>query len=127
MELSIFLWSSTRGELRAAHFDELIKSYYYSLCATIKLLGSDPERLFTFDQLKLQLKKIGKLGLILAIPTLESTSVDTQCGINIVNISENIQSDSNVEIVSKYTNEAIMAYKERIGDIVRDGLRYEWI
>lgn len=42
----------------------MIAIYYKSLTQTIKLLGSDPEKLFTFENLKEELKRYGNFALI---------------------------------------------------------------
>lgn len=58
------IFNSTDKELRAKEYNNLIAIYYKSLSRTIKSLGSDPEKLFTFENLKEELKRYGNFALI---------------------------------------------------------------
>lgn len=58
------IFNSTDKPLRDKEYNNLIAIYYESLSQTIKLLDSDPEKLFTFENLKEELKRYGNFALI---------------------------------------------------------------
>lgn len=95
MDLSHFLFASTEKELRDKHYDELLRVYYQSLSALLRRLGSDPEKLFKFNDLQEQLRKFSYYGLIMA-PL-------------VITISNNFDD---------------VAYKKRVYDVVRDFFKY---
>lgn len=66
IDLTYFLFSSTEKQLRDEHYDDLINIYYDTLATQINRLGSDAKKLFTFNDLQLQLKQFAIYGLIMA-------------------------------------------------------------
>lgn len=59
------LFNSTDKALRDLEFESLLTLYYETLSKTIRLLGSDPNELFTFANLKSELKRFGNYALIM--------------------------------------------------------------
>jgi len=66
LDITYFMFSSTDRALREEHYDKLIKIYHNALSNTITKLGSDPEKLFSFNDLLEELKRYGRFGLVLA-------------------------------------------------------------
>lgn len=60
------IFNSTDKALRDAEYDNLLTLYYESLSKTIRTLGSNPDELFTFANLKSELKRFGNYALIMA-------------------------------------------------------------
>lgn len=60
------IFTSTDKALRDKEYLNLLKHYHNSLSRTIRLLGSDPEKLFTFDNLLDEMKKCGTYALLVA-------------------------------------------------------------
>lgn len=52
IDISFFIYSCTTEELRAQHYDDLIKTYHNSLSQLITDFGSNPEYLFPFSALE---------------------------------------------------------------------------
>lgn len=57
--------TSTSKSLRDKHFDELLDTYYESLSGMIRRLGGDPDKLFTYEDLRNELRKFGDYMLLL--------------------------------------------------------------
>lgn len=129
IDLSYFFMTSTLADLREQHLNDFLKSYYDSLTKSIKLLGSDPDQLYPFEQFQQQLIKFGKYGLLLAPSILKIMCADPKNVRSLDEFSESFKATGNKDNtdVAAYNQEAILAYKERIGDLYRDTLSYGWI
>lgn len=49
LDLSFLIYSCTLKSFRDQYFDDMLKSYYSELNNTIKLLGSDPDKIYPWD------------------------------------------------------------------------------
>lgn len=52
VDLIDFIFTTSDKELRAKHYHSLIRLYYDQLALNIRLLGSDPAKIFTFEDLQ---------------------------------------------------------------------------
>lgn len=59
------IFNSTDKALRDSEYDNLLTLYYETLSKTIRTLGSNPDELFTFANLKSELKRFGNYALIM--------------------------------------------------------------
>lgn len=59
------LFNSTDKALRDSEYENLLALYYETLSKSIRMLGSDPKELFTFENLKSELKRFGNYALIM--------------------------------------------------------------
>ncbi|XP_063695697.1 uncharacterized protein LOC134827088 [Culicoides brevitarsis] len=66
-----FIFTSTTAELRNEHYHALTQTYHDSLCAEIRELGSDPEKLFPWTTFQHHLKRFGGYGLVMAMLQME--------------------------------------------------------
>lgn len=119
------MFSSTDRKLREEHYDKLIKIYHKSLSNTITKLGSDPEKLFSFNDLLGELKRYGRFGLVLApillqIITSEASDIPDmdefaeQMADNTKTMDDSMAVFANMGTVDKYN--------QRVRDVVKDGL-----
>lgn len=101
MDIVYFIFTSTDKQLRAEHYKNLIRIYYKHLSQHLTRLGSNPEKLFTFNDLLDQLKRFGHYGLLMStmlMPMITAKAVLDPKELNIV-------------------------YKNRMSDIIRDVVR----
>jgi len=49
IDLSFLIYACTLKSFRDQYFDEMLKMYHSELSNAIKLLGSDPEKLYSWD------------------------------------------------------------------------------
>ncbi|XP_008195690.1 uncharacterized protein LOC103313645 [Tribolium castaneum] len=63
-DLSYFLFCCL-SEKEAENFDEIIDVYYESFCSFVKKLGSDPDKVFPYEELLNQWKKFSLFGLVM--------------------------------------------------------------
>lgn len=66
IDLLYNICSSTDKGFRDQHFNKLLETYYASLSKTIQKLGSNPNRLFSYEQLQEQLQTFGETALLFA-------------------------------------------------------------
>lgn len=66
IDLLHVLFTATDKGFREKHSSQLMKLYHSTLSETIIALGSDPEKLFSWQSFQNQLKKLGKFALLVA-------------------------------------------------------------
>lgn len=127
LDLSYYLLSSTDKELRDKHFDDFIQVYYKSVADTIRKCGSDPDKLFTFENLQEHLNKFGKFGVVLAPLLCEIWVADPA---NIKDMGEyfnEIHAGQSSEGLSKFSESSEKAFKKRLDGVFEDATKYGWI
>lgn len=64
--------------MRDEHYMNLLRLYHETLSKTIEMLGSDPDKLFTFENLQNEMKRCGNYALLWAPAVIaESTRAMT--------------------------------------------------
>lgn len=125
LDISYFMFSSTDRQLREKHFDKLIKTYHNSLSNTIKKLGSDPEKLFSFNDLLGELKRYGRFGLILAPILLQIITSNPDDIPDMDEFAENMANNKTTVDESMATFASVSSlevYNQRVRDVVKDGM-----
>lgn len=123
------MFSSTDRKLREAHYDKLIKIYHNALSNTISKLGSDPEKLFSFNDFLGELKRFGRYGLIMGPILLQIITSNPDDIPNLDELAEEMtKSDKTMdENVKAFASVASLEkYNERVRDIVKDGLLLDY-
>lgn len=119
------MFSSTDRKLREDHYDKLIKIYYKALSNTISKLGSDPEKLFSFNDLLGELKRYGRFGLILAPILLQIITTKPSDIPNMDEFADNIANNTKSveETIAEFANNSTLdEYNRRVREVVKDGL-----
>lgn len=129
LDLTYFLLTSTEKSLRDQHLMELLHVYYDALAETLKASGSDPEKLFTFEDLAQQLKQFGEYGLTMA-SFFHAIMVSKED--NITDVDEYTAELSNgitenLEFFVKLDENSRPPFVKRLGDVIDDALRLGWI
>lgn len=63
MDLLYYIFGSTDKAFRDKYYDKLLQTYYGSLSEIVRQLGSNPDKLFTFQDLQDELQKFGQYAL----------------------------------------------------------------
>lgn len=122
IDLSYYLLTSTTKALRE-RYDDLIKVYHDSLSELITKLGSDPNKLFPFDELKRQLKQFGIYGVIMAPILLQVIVSDPK---NIIDMNV-IDKDTTDLDFTTFDDTSKNTYRERVSDAIQDAYKFGWI
>lgn len=121
IDLLYNIFTSTSKELRAKEYDNLIQLYHESLSKMVKSLGSDPDELFTLDNLKDELKRCGNYAFLLA-PMLISVSLADSSEIsNLDEMCDKIaDGERRHELITGLSDKAQLEYEQRLNDTVED-------
>ncbi|XP_050356745.1 uncharacterized protein LOC126777666 [Nymphalis io] len=63
LDISFTISACTDQELRSKHYDELLEFYYETLSKQIKELGSDPDKVYSWEMFMDEVKKYSYFGL----------------------------------------------------------------
>lgn len=121
LDLFDILFTTSDKDFRHNHYDYSIKYYYNALSESIRRLGSDPEKLFSFGDLQSQLRKFGKypfiLGLISAPMVLPKA--DAIPDINQVGQNADRNNGGNA-YYEPYDEETQSIFHRRVNDLLTD-------
>lgn len=124
IDLTYNLFTSTDKALRDKEYDNLLKVYYESLSETVRLLGSNPDELFTFDNLKEELKICGNYALITAPMLLQVSLADSSEILNLDEMFDKVAAgETTLDLTSDLNERAQLIYEQRLSDVVEDILR----
>lgn len=124
LDLLYYLFSSTDKKVRKEEYENLLRIYYDQLALNIRALGSDPDRLFTFDDLQSELRRCGVYGLmrVQIIVQINLSKSD-----DIPDMNEMCDQATNYDFVQNSDSEFEGKFKERMSGIVADLLEWGYI
>lgn len=97
------------------------------MAATIRACGSDPEKLFTFDNLHEQLNKYGKFGVLMAPILTEIMVASSEMVQDMDEYAEKIANGCELVELCQFDKETENVFVERLNDIFDDARKYGWI
>lgn len=127
LDIVYFLFTSTDKRLRDAHFDEILHIYHDALSAAVRRMGSDPERLFSYNDFQGELKKFGRYGVLIAPMLVQVVTADPTDIPDMDALSEKMANTGNHEAQSFISAKTENAYNQRISDVIRDAERYGYL
>lgn len=106
---------------RDKEYENVLKLYYESLAKTVRLLGSDPDKLFTFANLKDELKRFGNYLLIMSPLWISTTQVDPSemTGMDEM-FDEAEDSEITTDLISGFNKEGQREFERRINGLLED-------
>lgn len=115
------VFNSTDKALRDLEYDNLIALYYESLAKTVKLLGSDPEQLFTMANLKDELKRYGNYLLIMTPLWNLTACADSGEIANLDEMFDNVGAEEgNKDLVASLSTHGQSEFECRINGLLAD-------
>lgn len=121
------VFSSTDQEFRAQHYDTLLNTYYTSLSEMIRKLGSDPQKLYSYENFQMQLRKFGEYALLLC-PMIISVRVAKATDVsNLDEYAQLIEKGENVDLIHKFEGETQEEYSRLVNGIVTDLVNYGYV
>lgn len=127
VDILYHLFLSTRKSFRDQSFEGLLNVYYDSLDKTVRELGSDPDQLFTFADLKNELNAYGNFCLIMAIFALPFHVAQPDDILDFEEYSERFLKGDRVSLFKndgKGNATYITALEEVIDDVIGYGYDY---
>ncbi|KAJ6632707.1 hypothetical protein Bhyg_16080 [Pseudolycoriella hygida] len=124
LDLLYFLFSSTDKPLRDVYYTEIIQLYHKALSANLNKMGSDANKIFSFEDLQDQLKKFGSYALIIAPMLLNIITTKPDDIPDLDNLAEEFKDKTVEEGMKAFINDAsIDKFNARVRDVVHDILR----
>lgn len=114
-----FIFTVTDRPYRQQHYHRSLEIYYRSLSETITKLGSDPQKLFTFENLQSKLREFGDY-IVLYAPLLIQVCLASGNIANLDDYSERIDCDQSTSFISELDNQTADEYALRINDLFTD-------
>ncbi|XP_037051982.1 uncharacterized protein LOC119085637 isoform X2 [Bradysia coprophila] len=124
LDLVYFLFSSTDKTLRDSYYTEVIQLYHKALSTNLTKLGSDAEKLFSFNDLQDQLKKFGRYALIIAPMLLNIITSKPDDIPDLDNLAEEFKDKSIEEGMKAFINDSANdKFNGRMRDVIQDVIR----
>jgi len=121
LDLHYNLFSSTDKQFRDEHYDSLMELYYSTLSKTVEKLGSNPEKLFSYDDFQNELKQFGNFAYLVAPIMTQMNLVDSADVVNLDEYSEKTAKGENTgNFVHELKADVEARFKERIVDVLND-------
>lgn len=127
LDLLYQIFGGTDAQFRKNHYQKLLSTYYSSLSETIRKLGSDPDKLYTFENLQEQMKIFGEFSLYsgpLIIQTLVASENDIR---NLDEYAEQIENGEQADLLEKFDDEKQQKYSQLINELINDLVNYEYV
>lgn len=123
VDLAFYLFSCTDQTLRDAEYDNLLAFYHESLAKTVKLLGSDPDKLFSLDDLENELKKCGQFTLLITPIAVLLSLADSSQTPELNELFENGNENADMGFVSTLSEEGQHEFERRLNEIYEDVIK----
>lgn len=115
------IFTSTDKALRDKEYENLKHLYHSMLSHQIEKLGSDANKLFSYEEFERQLKQFGSFALLIAPMILQVALAHSDDISDLDVISEQLAKGEKVDaIVKGYDEETQQIYTERINGLVTD-------
>lgn len=120
-DLVNIIFLSTDKAFRDNEYANLLQLYHKSLSKTVKLLGSDPDKLFTFDDLQAELKKHGSFALLMAPMAIQTSVADSSEISNLDEMCDKMaEGEGQQEFITGLNETAQFEYNRRLNGVFED-------
>lgn len=127
LDLLYNIFSSTDTSFRDQHYEKLLQTYYSSLSDTIRKLGSDPDKLYTYENFENQLRKFGRCALLCAPLIIGITVAGPNDVSNLDEYAELLNTDENIDVLKPFEGDTKIKYSRLINDLVTDLVNYGYL
>lgn len=127
LDLLYNIFSATDKEFRAKHYNTLLKTYHSTLSENIRKLGSDPNKLYSYETLEQQLRKFGEFALLfgpMIIQIKVANAKDIGC---LDEYAELVEKGEEPDLLKDYDEETQIEYTRLINDLFTDLVNYGYI
>lgn len=122
----MYLCSSTEKQLRDEYYKDLLGIYYDSLADIVRRCESDPEKLFTYEDLEAQLAPFGVYGVMEAPLTVSLMVADFSSNADKDTKEEEIEGKDSEGHMTPFNPRTEELYKQRLTDVLADARKYGW-
>lgn len=119
LDLLYHIFAMTDKKLRDEHFETLLKTYHGALSQIMRRLGSDPDKLFSYDDLQSELRRVGDYALFTAPMIIL---------IRLRSASDEVESKPEEgKYVCTFGEETQKIYDETLNDAITDLIDYGFV
>lgn len=128
LDLLYNIFSSTDKQFRAEHYEKLLKTYYSSLCDIVEKLGSDPKKLYTYENLQTQMRKFGEFALLCGPMIIQIKVANAKDILNLDDYAEQVEKGNKAaDLVGEYDEETQEKFSNLINGLVDDLVNYGYV
>lgn len=127
IDLLYNIFSSTDKEFRNQYYERLLQTYYSSLSKTIKRLGSDPNQLFSYEQLQIQLRKFGETVLLFTPMLILVKLVKPEHIKPMDEYAASIEKRNETDLINELDDETQNEFSRQINDIFNDLVKFGYL
>lgn len=121
------VFTSTDKQFRDKHYGKLLETYYSSLSETIRKLGSDPSKLYTFENFQSQLRKFGRFVLLCGPFIIQLKVAGAKDIGNLDKYAESIDHDEETDLINQYDEQTQSEYSTLINGLLTDLVAYGYV
>ncbi|XP_055312342.1 uncharacterized protein LOC129574385 [Sitodiplosis mosellana] len=121
------IFSSTDKPFRDLHYEKLLKTYYSSLSQTIRKLGSDPNKLYTYENFQEQMRKYSDYALLLAPMIITIRLAKAKDVANLDDYAECLERGEEADVVHEFDDETQAEFSKQINGLVTDLVDYGYV
>ncbi|XP_031631447.1 uncharacterized protein LOC116345872 [Contarinia nasturtii] len=126
-DLMYNIFTGTDHEFRAQHYETLLKTYYTSLSETIKKLGGDPDKLYTYTNFRMQMKKFGDYALLFGILLTLFRIAKAKDVSNLDEYAECHERNDSVEMLGKFDDDTQAEFSRLMNGLLTDVVDYGYV
>lgn len=127
LDLLYNIFGSTDKAFREKYFEKLLQTYYSSLCGMIRQLGSDPDILFTYQDLKSELRKFGDFGLWSGPMILRVSVADGKDVADLDEYCDAMHRCEPIDLFRQFNDDKHALFCKLVKDVVHDLYEYGYI
>lgn len=121
------IFSSTDKQGRKEHYETLLKTYYKSLSDMVQKLGSDPKKLYTFENLESQMRRFGKFALLFGPMIIQIRVAKAKDVGDLDEYSERVENGEEPDLIQFSDEDTVKQYTTWINDLVTDLVNYGYV
>lgn len=127
IDLLYNIFSSTDKPFRDQHYEKLLKTYHSSLSQTTRKLGSDPNRLYTYENLQMQMQKYSDYALLLTPMIIALRVAKANDVFNLDDYAEMLERGEDADILGQFDDETQHEFSRQINGLVTDLVDYGYV
>lgn len=127
LDLLYNIFGATDKKFRDQHYEKLLEAYYASLSGIVSRLGSNPDKLFTFSDLKSELRKFGELALLCAPMIIQIRIANANDVRDLDDYSEAIENGEDADLLNEFDEDTQATFSKLVNDSIADLFEYGYI
>lgn len=121
------IFSSTDKPYRDLNYEKLLQTYYSSLSETIRKLGSDPNKLYTYENFRMQMRKYSEYALLLAPMIYTLRLAQAEDAVNLDDFANSLDRGEEASIVKPFHGQTRVEFSRLINGLVTDFVEFGYV